>query len=266
MHVGSSAYHPLVVPVALEGCACRAAFHVGVTSWMVGRGLTPPVVAGASSGALVGAVWAVGRVPELREAWLEMAGTARVFEPRRLLRGRWPGRMSHLLRDRLDEYGHLRMSDVPALRVAITRLGLRGPRRVVLDARSDVSVVDAVLASCFIPGPYSRPVVVGRRFAVDGAWFERVPVGALPVGRAIAVVSDPRGRIVGGWPRERTLPVSADVRVLAPLEPLPLSGFDFDGPGTRAAIAIGEASAEAFVRANERWMTAPHAGVGEWYT
>ncbi len=243
-----------MVPVALEGCACRAAFHVGVADWLTARGFTPRVVAGASSGALVGAIWRYGRIGELREAWLSLAGTARVFELQRALEGRWPGRMSHVIGDQLAGYRHVRMRDLPGLRVAVTRLGLRGPRRVVLTEADDVAVVDAVLASCFIPGPYSRPVVVNRRFAVDGAWFERTPVSALPVGRRLAIVSYPDGALRGLWPFGRALRRPDDVRVIAPIEPLPLSGFDFDEHGTRSAVAIGERSAEAFVRANEAWM------------
>lgn len=242
-----------MLSVAFEGCACRAAFHVGVATWWTRRGMRPEVVAGASSGALVAAAVAVGRTDELREVWLEMAGT-RVFEPRRLLRGRWPGRMSHLLGDRLRvEHGDLRMRDVPALRVVITRVGLRGLRSVVLRGGSE-RVVDAVLGSCFIPGPYSRPVVLQGRPAVDGAWFARTPIDALPRGRRIAVVTNTQGRLFTGWPRQRVERVPKDVRVLAPIEELPLTGFDFDGPGTRAAIAIGEASAAAFHAEHWRWI------------
>ena len=243
-----------MVPVALEGCACRAAFHVGVADWLTARGFTPRVVAGASSGALVGAIWRYGRIADLREVWLSLAGRAKVFEMRRVLRGRWPGRMSHVIGDELAQYRHLRMRDLPGLRVAVTRLGMRGPRRVVLSEADDVSVVDAVLASCFIPGPYSRPIVVQRRLAVDGAWFERTPVSALPPGRRLAIVSYSDGALRGSWPLGRALRRPDDVRVIAPSEPLPLSGFDFDEAGTIEAIAIGERSAEAFVRANESWM------------
>jgi hypothetical protein len=212
------------------------------------------VVAGASSGALVASIWRYGRISDLREVWLSLAGTARVFEMRRALEGRWPGRMSHVIGNQLAEYRHVRMCDLPGLRVAVTRLGLRGPRRVVLSEDDDVAVVDAVLASCFIPGPYSRPVIVGGRFAVDGAWFERTPVSALPPGRRLAIVSYPDGALRGAWPFGRALRRPDDVRVIAPIEPLPLSGFDFDEAGTRAAVRIGERSAEAFVRVNETWM------------
>lgn len=248
-----------MLSVAFEGCACRAAFHVGVVSVFDREGVAPEQVAGASSGALVAAIWRFGRADELREIWLSRAGHTRVFEPHRLLRGRWPGRMSHVLRGHLDAYAHLRMPDIPGLNIAITRVGLRGPRPVVLTAADDVRVLDAVLGSCFIPGPYSRPVVVQRRLAVDGAWFDRVPIDAVPVGRRVAVVSDPAGRRLAGFPRTRRLDWPSDVRVLAPNAPLPLSGFDFDGPGTHAAVAIGEASAERFLRRNDRWLS----GVGE---
>jgi NTE family protein len=237
-----------MIGVAFEGCACRAAFQVGVAQWMEARGLRPAVLAGASSGSIVAALWAAGELERLAELWLSLAGQTVVFEPRRVLRGRWPGRMSHVLGEPLADYRHLRMADLPGLRVVVTRLGLRGPRPVVLDARADVAMVDAVLGSCFIPGPYSRPVVIQGRPAVDGAWFERVPVSALPPGPGLLVVTDPDARVHAGWPRSRVLPLPEGKVVLAPIRPLPLWGFSFDHASTVEAMAIGRASTEAFFR------------------
>ena len=36
--------------IAFEGCACRAAFHVGAVEWLTENGFRPAAVAGASSG------------------------------------------------------------------------------------------------------------------------------------------------------------------------------------------------------------------------
>lgn len=243
-----------MVPIAFEGCACRAAFHVGVAGWLQERGLVPPVMAGASSGSIVAALWSAGELEVLRELWLELAGVTTVFEPRRLLRGRWPGRMSHVLGGPLERFSHLTMSDLPGLQVVVTRCGLRGPRPVVIDSTHDVPMVKAVLASCFIPGPYSRPVVLNRRVAVDGAWFQRVPVMGLPDGPALLVVTDPGAEVLAGWPISRTMRVGENRKVLAPIRPLPLWGFDFDAASTREAMAIGAASADAFFRREAGWL------------
>jgi len=75
--------------IAFEGCACRAAFQVGAIEWLTEQGFRPRAVAGASSGSLVAAALATGRVGELRDAWMEVAGSE-VCDWRRLLRARWP--------------------------------------------------------------------------------------------------------------------------------------------------------------------------------
>lgn len=241
--------------VAFEGCALRAAFHIGVARWWDERGVRPLAIAGSSSGSLVAAAWAADALDVLEERWLDLVGRARPVELRRIARGRWPGRMSHILREGLEQdHGQLRMSDVPKLRIAVTRLGLRGRRMQVIDRFSDVRVVDAVLGSCFIPGPYSRPVWIGGRPVVDGAWVERAPVRFLPPGRRVAVVSEPSLTLRAGLVRTRTLPTPPDVRILGPEQELRARGFVFDQDAAREGIAAGRRAAERFTRASPRWL------------
>jgi hypothetical protein len=108
-------------------------------------------------------------------------------------------------------------------------------------------------------------VPIDRRLTVDGAWLGRVPIveaarihrclgeSAVPL---IACVGDDKGRLLRGTlrPRPMEIPAAVDYRVLAPVEPLPLGAFDFDGDRTERTMAIGRASAEAFVRANGEWL------------
>ena len=56
------------IGIALEGCACRAAFQVGAIEWLSEQGFRPAVAVGASSGSIVAAAMALGRGGELREA------------------------------------------------------------------------------------------------------------------------------------------------------------------------------------------------------
>jgi predicted acylesterase/phospholipase RssA len=246
--------------IAFEGCGCRAAFHVGVMEWLVTNGIEFAAVAGASSGALIAGAVALRRTTDLRAAWMELTGT-RVCDPRRLLRARWPFRMSEIVGSAARDYfGATRLGDTPIpLAIVVTQLGTRGFTRRTLTARDDVLLSAAVRASCFIPGPYSRMVPIGGRLTFDGAWLQRVPVcEAADAGasRVIACVSDERGRLLcGAWravPAE--MPRDVDYRVLSPIAPIPVRTFDFDRAATLESIDIGVRSAAAFAERNRDWL------------
>jgi predicted acylesterase/phospholipase RssA len=248
--------------IAFEGCGCRAAFHVGVVERLAAHGVELASVAGASSGALIAAAVALRRTADLRPAWMELTGT-RVCDPLRLLRARWPFRMSEIVGGAARAYfGDTRLRETPIpLAVVVTQLRRRGFERRTLTARDDVLVSAAVRASCFIPGPYSRMVPIDRRLTFDGAWLQRVPVReAADIGasRVIACVSDEGGRLLrGAWravPSE--MPRDVDYRVLSPVEPVPVRTFDFDREATLRSIDIGARSADAFVARNRAWLAA----------
>lgn len=250
--------------IAFEGCACRAAFHVGAMEWFAEHDLLPAAVAGASSGALIAAAIAIGRIGDLRSVWEGLYGT-QVCGARHLLRGRWPCRMSEIVGSVADKYFGTRPLADTALPLSIVISQWRGVgfERRALTAADDVTIARAVLASCFFPGPYSRHVPINGRLTVDGAWLGRVPVVEaaqlgvnLGVTKVIACVGDDGGRLLRGalWPQPMTIPASVDYRVLAPVEPLPLGAFDFRGDATVRTMAIGRASAEAFARMHREWL------------
>jgi predicted acylesterase/phospholipase RssA len=83
------------VGIAFEGCACRAAFHVGALEWLSEHGFRAAAVAGASSGSLVAAAVAMNRHEGLRAAWMDLVGSP-VGDWRRVLRARWPFRMTEI--------------------------------------------------------------------------------------------------------------------------------------------------------------------------
>ena len=55
--------------IALGGGAARGWAHIGVLSALAENGIEPEIVCGSSIGALVGGVYAAGRLPEL-ESWV----------------------------------------------------------------------------------------------------------------------------------------------------------------------------------------------------
>jgi len=145
------------------------------------------------------------------------------------------------------------------LGVVVTQLRARGFERRTLTARDDVLLSAAVIASCFIPGPYSCMVPIDRRLTFDGAWLRRVPIGEaqeLGGSRVIACVSDDTGRLLRG--ALRAVPIEApdgvDYRVLSPITPLPIRTFDFDRDATLESFEIGARSAEAFATRHLDWM------------
>lgn len=245
--------------MAFEGCACRAAWHVGVVEWLAERGVHAEVSAGASSGALVASMIAVGADSSLREAWLDVTTRYRPYELGAIKRLRWPGRMTYVLREALVSLaGDRWLADVTQpLAITVTMLNRTGISRRVLTRGDRMRLSDALMASCFIPGPYSRIPRLDGRPAVDGAWHQRVPIDTLqPLGatRMLAVTSDPQGRLIGGALRRVELPWPANTRVIWPDAPLPIGIFDFDRARTLACIELGRRSGERFARLNDAWL------------
>ncbi len=167
--------------------------------------------------------------------------------------------MSHILRPALDRrFGEMTMADTAVpLGITVTIVDWKGPRVRLLTAADAVRLSDAIAASSFIPGIYSRPILIDGHWALDGAWLRRCPVDeALQMGdgRAIAVITKSAGQLIGRFRRPRVLPVPAGARILAPPVELALSGFDFDTNRTLEAHRIGQRSAARFARKNEAWL------------
>jgi len=245
--------------IAFEGCAGRAAFHVGVVEGLFEIDLRPDFIAGASAGAIVAACVAAGQADDLRAKWLAVAGS-RVYRPELMLRGRWPWRMSDIVGEVLAQtFGDLGLPNLKyptAIPVTVFQRGQR--RRRVLTRADDVRVADAVLGSCFVPGPYSTPVRIGGQLAWDGAWMVRTPVDAafmLGAQRVLAIVGHAEGRLKTGYLLEGTLSPPANTRIVHPSSTLALGPYDTDPARMREAINTGRESMLRFAEANRDWLT-----------
>ena len=244
--------------IAFEGCAARAAFHVGVADWLHKRGLHPSAVCGASSGAIIASTIACRETAALLESWLEV-GDQPVFQPKRMLRGGWPFAMSDIVGTAVRKaLGGRRLRDVEIpLGIAVTVLGRKGFQRRTLTHRDDASLTDTVLASCFLPGPYSKMVPIEGRLALDGAWKVRTPCDdllELGVSKTIACVGNESAQLLAGFFRPSTLEVPSHCRVLAPIAPLPMASFDLDRRHMMQSIEIGRQSAERFFQTHDKWL------------
>lgn len=248
----------MALGIAFEGCAGRAAFSAGVAMRLHELGLLPTLAAGASSGSIVAAFAAADRARDLEDAWLGGADRP-VFRPGAIMEARWPFRMSDLVGDAVRHvFGNLRLDQLPRpVAIPVTLIGLSGRVRRTLTRDDPVPVVDAVLGSCFIPGPYSRVIRIGGRAAFDGAWQFRIPLQdaiALGASRIIAVCGHPRKTLAAGFPFVRHLPLPDDCRVIQPRAPLPLGPYDTDAGRIRDAIRRGRKAAEEFVSEERLWL------------
>jgi predicted acylesterase/phospholipase RssA len=187
--------------VALGGGTARALAHVGVLEVLAERGWTPEAISGTSSGALVGALAALGMAPR------DIAELARGIDVGELWRqGLDPGLgQASLIRGRrleawLDRnvFHGATFDDVQVpLVVACTDL-VTGDLGFLRHGR----LARAVVASSALAG-FFAPVVDGEHVWVDGGFVEAVPFQALaPLrpGRSLGVhagIDAGRSRVIG---------------------------------------------------------------------
>ncbi|WP_446214871.1 patatin-like phospholipase family protein [Micromonospora sp. IBHARD004] len=170
------------------------------------RPATGEVAARFGMGAVARLLWAGGRTrDELRSrarigAMAVAARTPSEASRRAVIEGRLPAR------------------EWPARRLLVTAVDAGSGEFVVFDAASGVSLVDAVGASCAVPGVWP-PVTIGDRRYVDGGMRSAVNAD-LAAGAEAVVVLAPVSSAFGPMPRlsaqVAALRRSARVAVVAP--------------------------------------------------
>jgi NTE family protein len=161
------------IGLALGGGAARGWAHIGVIRALVANGVVPDIVTGTSMGALVGGVWAAGKLDEL-EAWSRGINKRRILGLMDFRLGGagliGGGRLAELL---LKNVGPLSIEDLPVRYAAIaTEVGTG--HEIWL---TQGNLADAMRASYAMPGIFS-PVKVAGRWLMDGALVNPIPVSA----------------------------------------------------------------------------------------
>ena len=171
----------------------RALAHVGVLEVLEDEGIEVHAIAGSSMGAYIGALWAAGfSGAQLGELAAEMNDSRKMwkladplFPP---LQGLFRGEKAkrHLARS----LGDLKFEDLER-RLLVVTFDLDTAQRLVIQKGC---IVDAVHASCAMPGIVAPVTIEGHRCS-DGGVVDPVPVGALRrfgnVDRIIAVSTLP---------------------------------------------------------------------------
>lgn len=178
--IGSSQF-PARIAVVFGGGGLKGFAHIGVLRALSERGIRPAVIAGTSIGSLIAAAYAGGMSIE------EMEARAIALRPRDLFRidhlhmvTRRMRSPSLYLGEPLDQIVRDIVPpctfDELEMPLLVNTVDLERASQVVwgLPGFRDVSVVDAVYASCALPG-FFPPRVIKRRTVVDGGVMDNMP-------------------------------------------------------------------------------------------
>jgi NTE family protein len=184
------------VALVLGGGGLKGFAHIGVFRALKELGIEPTVVAGTSIGALIGAAYARGmEVPEMMDR-------ARALKRRDLFR---LNRMGMLLERQhspaiyLDEPLNNVVKSVAGTKrfdqlkktLLVNTVDIQRGSQIVwgLPGLRDVSVADAVYASCALPGFYP-PGVINGKLCVDGGVLDNLPVSIAGRGMDAVIAVD----------------------------------------------------------------------------
>jgi NTE family protein len=187
---------PQRTALVLGGGGLKGFAHIGVLRALAERGITPAVYAGTSIGSFIAAARAGGM------SLGDMTDRALTLRKRDLFRINHLGMLlermhspSLYLEEPLRELcasvcpgGTFRDLETPLL---VNTVDLERGTRLVwgLPGLQDVSVVDAVYASCALPGSFP-PGYVGGRACVDGGTIDNLPAAIASLGMDAVIAVD----------------------------------------------------------------------------
>ncbi len=162
------------VGLALGSGSARGLAHIGVIRALEEAGIHVDCVAGTSIGAVIGAVYASGKLDSLQDAYLAMDWKKIayffdiVFPKSGIIDGR-------KLADFVREYVDTERFEELSMAFSAVATDLNTGEEVVL-ATGDV--IEAVRASFSVPGMFT-PVRMGERILIDGGIVNPVPVSVV---------------------------------------------------------------------------------------
>ena len=184
------------IALVLGGGGLKGFAHIGVFRALDEMGIVPTVVAGTSIGALIGAAYARGM------SIAEMADRARALKRRDLFRLNRMGMLlerqhspaiylEQPLRDVVRAVSTEKRFDQLKTTLLVNTVDIERGSQVVwgLPGLRDISVADAVYASCALPGFYPPGVIRDRRF-VDGGVIDNLPVSVASRGMDAVIAVD----------------------------------------------------------------------------
>ena len=179
------------VALVLGAGGARGLAQIGVLEALDARGLEISAIAGSSSGALVGGVYAAGKLTEFREQLvrLDRRGFLKLLDPvigrAGLLRG---SRLVHRMREVVGD------PDIESLPLPFTAVAVDLMRQREVWLRSG-PLWEAIRASFAVPGLFTPHLVHGREL-VDGGLLAPLPIAATRMSDAHRLIAVD----MHGWP------------------------------------------------------------------
>ena len=184
------------IALVLGGGGLKGFAHIGVFRALQELGIEPTVVAGTSIGALIGAAYTRGMPLS------EMADRARALKRRDLFRLNRMGMLLERqhspaiyldapLRQVVESVAGVKRFDQLKKTLLVNTVDIERGSQIVwgLPGLRDVSVIDAVYASCALPGFYP-PGMIGGRLCVDGGVLDNLPVSLAGRGMDAVIAVD----------------------------------------------------------------------------
>jgi NTE family protein len=185
---------PHRIAVVLGGGGLKGFAHIGVLQALEERGIVPALHAGVSIGALIAAARAGGasiaamteNAVRLQRRDLFRLNHVGMLLERRRVASIYAGEPLRALIEQNVPAGTFAELGAPVL---VNTVDVQRGTQVVwgLPGLRDVSIKDAVYASCALPG-FFPPGVVGDRLCIDGGTSDNLPVSAV-AGRADAIIA-----------------------------------------------------------------------------
>ncbi len=203
------------IGLALGSGSARGWAHIGILEALDEEGIQPDVVSGCSIGALVGASYVAGRLPQLKQwaealTWREIIGLIDVsVSSGGLISGA-------RIRSALTRLGIGGPIESYAIRFAAIATDLVTGREVWLESGE---IDEAVRASIALPGLFS-PHPSDGGWLVDGGLVNPVPVSTCRAfGAEITIAVNLNGDLVGrrgaGWGKPHDVPAPTEEKVEA---------------------------------------------------
>ncbi len=245
--------------LSLPGCACRGAFQFAVMARLVAAGERFPLVAGASSGSVCGALVVAGRAAQAPDIARSLGSTpivstrylgteGSIFGMGRILRDALRAHLPEpLLHDTEDE---LLIATTHAGRYARALFPRPAPHKtskaglVIHSNRERTDLHDVIVASCYIPVLYAGVSRIDGEVHVDGAVADNTLLDALLARGAddITVITPFAGgavaRTMFSPEAHLSVPPHVRLRVLYPARPLSIGRFDFDRDRLEEALSM----------------------------
>jgi NTE family protein len=157
--------------LVLSGGVALGIAHIGVIKFLEENNLLPDEIIGTSMGALIGALYSIGKTSKEIEGLLKQTEKMRLFSPK-LSRGYldFPI-LNKFLKSLFDD---LKIKD-SKIDFKATATEVSSGNGKIFSKNDDMLILDAVRASISLPGVFSFKKI-GDKYYMDGGVFSNLPV------------------------------------------------------------------------------------------